>query len=121
MWWRQGLSGIALIGLPFMAVAEGFTTEDLGSIATEEACMERATYVFWEAATLVDINRIVPTDWTVSAFDISSEEYDAQITCAFGPNDETRATLVVYSAAGSDDELRQEIAAQLKSIWQSGG
>ena len=35
--------------------------------------------------------------WVVYGYDLSSDDYDAIITCSYGPNDTTRATLVVFS------------------------
>ncbi|MEM9735114.1 MAG: hypothetical protein AAF908_00715 [Pseudomonadota bacterium] len=105
--------------LPGLALAEGFTTEDLGSTDTEEECVDRAKLVFEEFDRASGVGEIVPGNWTVSAFDVTTDDYDAHIACAYGPNDSTRGTLVVYSNDNAAHDRRQAIARRMKSMWEA--
>ena len=58
-------------------------------------------------------------NWTISAFDLGSDSYDAHIACAFGPKEKTRATLIVYHDDDGDEDTGRDIAARLKKIWKS--
>lgn len=115
---RLFLAGLGLSLIASSVAAEGFTTEDLGSVESEGVCLERSQLVFFSASVEMNVDRVVPSDWTVSAFDISGDGIDAQITCAYGPNNTTRATLVVYSSDASSDQEREFVASRLREIWE---
>lgn len=116
---KVAIAAAIAVTVPFAASAEGFTTEDLGSTQTEAECVDRARLVFREFDRASSIGEIVAGNWTVSAFDVISNDYDAHIACAYGPNDTTRGTLVVYSGDNSDDGIRQDIAARMKTMWEA--
>lgn len=99
------------------AAAEGWTITDLGGIATEAACIDLAWNVFARyrgARSVADLQR---SGWIVYGYGLSSGDYDGVITCSYGPNGTTRATLVVYSAGDADTDMRREIAARLERYW----
>ncbi|MEM6622225.1 MAG: hypothetical protein AAF674_08365 [Pseudomonadota bacterium] len=116
---RVLLAAAGLMLAPTMALAEGFSTEDLGSTNTEDQCMERARLVYEEFDRASGVGQIVAGNWTISAFDVIRDDYDAHITCAFGPNDTTRATLVVYGNDSGTPEERSGIARRMKAMWEA--
>ncbi len=114
------LAGVVLgLSLPTLAAAEGFSTADLGSTNTEEKCMERARWVFRDYKAEVGAGSIDTGNWTSALYDITSDDYDAIITCAYGPNDTTRGTLIVYANDGTDDTKRRGMAERMKQIWEA--
>lgn len=114
------LAAIVLgLALPAVASAEGFSTADLGSTATEQQCMERARWVFEDYRREVNAGSIDSGNWTAALYDITTDDYDAIITCAYGPNDTTRGTLVVYADDGTDDARRRGMAERMKQIWET--
>ena len=97
------------------AAAEGWTIKDLGSVPTEQGCVELGWDAFARYRRRHELNDLQKTEWVVYAFDMQGEHYDAIITCAYGPNDTTRATLAVYSK--EDDGDRAWIADQVERYW----
>lgn len=113
------IATLLVAAVPIGAAAEGFSTEDLGSTDTEAQCMERARLVYEEFKRASGVNEIVAGNWTISAFDVLKPAYDAHITCAYGPEDTTRATLVVYGSNDGDTEERTTIAQRMKAMWEA--
>ncbi|MCH8037709.1 MAG: hypothetical protein IIC53_11380 [Proteobacteria bacterium] len=105
--------------LPSIAAAEGFTTLDLGSIPTDEACLARAEATFEKFGRKIDVGEIVGATWSISAFDIGSDDYDAHIVCAYGPDDQTQVTLIVYYSDNGDEDIAGDYGARLKLVWKS--
>ena len=116
---RRMIAALAIACLPNLAMAEGFTTEDLGSIADDPACLERARLVFDEFGKSSRAGEVVSGAWTISAFDLGTDDYDALLACAFGPKEMTRATLIVYHSDKGDEETGRDIAARLKKMWEA--
>ncbi len=99
------------------ASAEGWTIKDLGGTPTEVACVDLAWDVFTRYRDARSVGDLQRTGWVVYGYDLSSDDYDGVITCSFGPDDTTRATLVVYSAGDADTDERRRIASRLESYW----
>ena len=105
--------------LPAIAAAEGFSTLDLGPISTEDACLARAEATFEKFSRKVDMGEIVGASWNMSAFDVGTDNYDAHIICAFGPDNQTQVTLVVYYNDNGDDDIARDHGERLKLVWKS--
>ncbi len=99
------------------AAAEGWTIKDLGGIQTEAACVDLAWDVFARYRGVRSVGDLQRSGWIVYGYDLSSDDYDGVITCSYGPDDSTRATLVVYSAGDAGTEMRREIADRLELYW----
>ena len=107
----------AIAAAPLAASAEGWTTEDLGSIATEAECVAAAGDMFETFGDREGYHSTATGGWTVAGYDLTEDDYDGLVTCAYGPDGQTRATLVVYSVGNADQDERRRIAATLKEIW----
>ena len=109
----------AIMALPTVALADGFSFADLGDAGTEAQCIDAAEAMFVEFGNryLEGDPKISKGTWTISLFDITDEAFDSLVTCTFGPED-NRATLVVVSDDNSDEALRDEIRDVLKAIWE---
>ena len=108
----------ASLAMPLAAAAEGWTTEDLGNATTEAACVAQAADMFDTFGDRYSYHSTATGGWTVAGYDLTEDDYDGLVTCAYGPDGQTRATLVVYSVGDADQERRREIAALLKEIWK---
>ena len=102
---------------PLAAMAEGWTTEDLGDVSAEAKCITRAADMFEIFGDRHGFHSVATGGWTVAGYDLIADDYDGLVTCAYGPQDGYRATLVVYSVGDADDDQRREIATLLKGIW----
>jgi hypothetical protein len=100
------------------APAAGWTINDLGSIDTEAGCVDLAWEVFARFRGSRSVGEIKRDQWVVYGYELSSNDFDGVITCAYGPNEKTRATLVVYSVDDADSERRGEIANRLARYWE---
>jgi hypothetical protein len=99
------------------AAAEGWTIKDLGGIPTEAACVDLAWDVFARYRGARSVGDLQRSGWIVYGYDLSSDDYDGVITCGYGPDGTTRATLAVYSAGDAGTEMRREIADRLERYW----
>ena len=99
------------------ASAEGWTIKDLGGTPTEEACVDLAWDVFDRYRTARSVGDLQRSGWVVYGYDLTHDDFDGVITCSFGPDDTTRATLAVYSVGDADTETRRNIADRLESYW----
>ena len=106
-----------LCAVPLQTIAEGWTTEDLGDVAAEAECVTRAADMFEVFGERHGFHSVATGGWTVAGYDLIEDDYDGLVTCAYGPQDGFRATLVIYSAGAADDDRRREIASTLKGIW----
>lgn len=105
--------------LPLAAQAEGFSTADLGSTKDDPECLERSHLMFDKLSQTHQMGQVLTgvSNWSVIAFDITNEDYDAIVTCAYGPEGATRATLILYSNENTDHDFRDELARQMNEIW----
>ena len=99
------------------APASGWTIRDLGGIPTEAGCADLAWDVFARYRNARSVGDVQRSGWVVYGYDLSSDDYDGVITCSYGPNDSTRATLVVYSVGDADADTRRGIADRLERYW----
>lgn len=99
------------------ASAEGWTIKDLGSTLTEEACVDLGWDVFDRYRTARSVGDLQRTGWVVYAYDLSHDDFDGVITCSFGPEDTTRATLAIYSVGDADAVTRKNIADRIENYW----
>lgn len=104
--------------LPQTANAEGFSVEDLGNVVNDQACISRARRSFEYYKGEVRAGNIGTGTWTAALYNIYTNDYDALVVCNYGPNGQTRATLIVYADDHTDSELRRSIASRLKQIWK---
>lgn len=93
------LSAIAaIVGLLGQtAHAEPWTVLDLGRVHREAHCLQAAKQAFRDLMGEVRIARRRASDWVVYADGINGA-HDALISCTFGDNRGTRATLVIHSS-----------------------
>lgn len=114
------LGALALAaGMPAAALADGWTTIDLGNVPTEAGCVDRAQRMFNTFGEYYSVIVDDPGSWSVAAYDLTHEDFDALVSCAYGPNDNTRGTLVVHSTGAAPDAKRREIARSLDEIWKA--
>ena len=99
------------------AAAEGWTIKDLGGIPTEAACVDLAWDVFARYRGAHSVGDLQRSGWIVYGYDLSSGDYDGIITCGYGPDSTTRATLAIFSAGDAGAEMRREIADRLERYW----
>ncbi len=113
------IAALAALTIPQFANAAGFSYQDLGSISDDPACVSqgRETFQFYKGE--VGAGKVDSSTWVVVMFDITDSEFDAIITCAYGPNGPTRATLVVHGGDGTDDGHGKRISERIKAIWES--
>ena len=105
--------------LPSIAAAEGFTTLDLESIPTDKACLARAEATFERFGYEVNMGNVIGATWNISAFDLGTDDYDAHLICAYGPDDQTRVSLVVYYNDNGTEDISMDYGGRLKAIWKS--
>lgn len=99
------------------AAASGWTIKDLGGIPTEAGCADLAWDVFTRYRGVESASDVQRSGWIVYGYGLSSGDYDGVITCGYGPDDSTRATLAVHSAGGADADTRRAIAERLERYW----
>ena len=105
--------------LPAIAAAEGFTTLDLGPVATDDACLTRAEATFRKLGQTIDVGEIVGASWNMSAFDVGTSDYDAHILCAYGPDNQTQVSLVLYYNDNGDEDIALDYGERMKLVWKS--
>jgi len=115
---RIAAAALGLGLLPAAAMAEGWTIKDLGSVPTESGCVNLAWDVFDRYRDARSLGDLQKTEWVVYGYDLSSGAYDAIITCNYGPNDTTRATLAVHNSDDGYDGERGDIADRLERYWE---
>lgn len=81
---------------PAASRAAPWNIRDLGRFYKDHHCMSAARMTFRQLRAEHSIGDVRLSDWVASADGIS-ERHDAVITCTFGDNRGTRATLVVHS------------------------
>lgn len=114
------LAAAALLACsPTAAHSEGFSTADLGSTKDDPECLERGHLMFDKLSKDHSIGQVSTgvSKWSVIAFDVTSPDFDAIVTCNYGPNGSTRATLVLYSNDETDHGVRDQLAKQLNAYW----
>ncbi len=116
---KAAITGLAAAVLPAIAAAEGFTTLDLGRISTDPACIARAQTTFDEFGRQVNMGEVVQGTWSISGFDLGTANYDAHFICAYGPDNQTQVTLVVYYSDNSNEDTSSDYGERLKRIWKS--
>lgn len=114
---KRVIAMLLVSAAPSIAAAEGFTVSDLGSVAAETACVDRAENMMREFGRRSSIGQVTRGNWSVMAFNLKTREYEAVVSCNYGPRDQTRATMVVYSSDAGNEEERTQIVQQLKDIW----
>ena len=88
----------ASLCLPVLtAQAEPWTLMDLGRLHKEAHCLEAAKRTFRDLLGEVRIAGVSASDWVVFADGINGM-HDTLISCTFGDNRGTRATLVIHSS-----------------------
>lgn len=85
---------------PAESFAKPWNVRDLGRFYKDHHCISAANMTFRQLSVEHAIGDVRLSDWIAYANGIS-EEHDAVITCTYGDNRGTRATLVVHS----DDRL----------------
>ena len=117
--WLFAAGCSALIFGAAPANAKGFSTEDLGSASTDATCVSRARQTFSAYRREVRAGQIASGRWSAALYNIHNHLYNAIITCNYGPRNQTRATLVVYSGVNSDNALRRAIADRITRLWKA--
>lgn len=85
---------IAAVALPVMA--SPWDVVDLGRLYKEHHCMQAARKTFESMLGEVRIRRVHASSWVTYADGINGQ-HDAIITCTYGDNRGTRATLIMHS------------------------
>ncbi len=99
-------------------LAEGWSIKDLGSQPSEAGCVDLAwkTFAYYRSAR--ELGDLQKAGWMVYAYDLDGEAYDAVITCSYGPEDTTRATLAVYASDMGGGTERRDIAERIEQYWE---
>jgi hypothetical protein len=103
----------ALLAAP-QASAAVWTARDLGSMATEAACMETAMQSMEAFANFFGAEALSRGDWLVALDGIQGKPVHALITCTHDAH-RTRATLVIWSAENTFTRLFA--ADRLRQLW----
>lgn len=111
-------AGLAVTVTAGAAAAEGWTTIDLGDVATEARCVERAVRMFDRFGEAHGHHSTIASTWTVAGYDLIHDDFDGLVTCAHGPRRGARATLMVYGSGAGSDAQRSDIADMLHEIWE---
>ncbi len=103
---------LTLVLLSVEARAADWSVRDLGRVYKEQHCMEAAARTFRAMLGEVRIARLHRNEWVTYADEINGD-HDALITCTYGDNRGTRATLVMHSESKPIDahRLARRIAA----------
>ena len=106
-----------LAGAAAPALAEGWSITKLGSLATEQACMDKARmvinrYLFAHAGGSIGADA-----WSLYAYDLEPGLQDVVIVCPIGGGGAVNPMLVVQSESSDSD--RAWVANELVSIWES--
>lgn len=91
--------------------AAPWTVLDLGRVHREAHCVEAARQAFRDLLAEARIATLKASDWVVYADGIN-DVHDALISCTYGDNRGTRATLVIHSSRRPVDAhlLKRRIA-----------
>jgi hypothetical protein len=96
------------------ATAQVWTARDLGTIATEQACVETAVRVFETYANLFGASDLKRGAWLVALDGLERRAMHGLITCTLDARN-ARATLVIWSA---DEGMARLLAAdRLAGMW----
>lgn len=88
---------VLLAGLsPAVSSATPWNVRDLGRFYKDHHCISAARLTFRQLRAEHMIDELQFSDWTAYATGIS-DRHDAVITCTYGDNRGTRATLVIHS------------------------
>ena len=99
---RPSLLACILFAIP--AGAADWTVTDLGRLYKDHHCMKASERTFRNLMGEARIEYLYASDWVTYADGINGR-HDALITCTFGDNRGTRATLVIHSDARGMDLL----------------
>ena len=91
-----------------------WTVTDLGRLYKEHHCMQAARRTFEIALAEFRVDRIRASDWVTYADSINGR-HDALITCTYGDNRGTRATLVIHTPPQSAQD--RYLVRRLRSIF----
>ena len=105
--------------VPASVYARGFSISDFGSVSTERQCVLKGESMFNRYKLEYDGGEVNRSKWAVFAYQLSDQNFDAVITCNYGPDEKTRATLVVHSGEGAENDVRVTVANRLRDIWES--
>lgn len=120
-----GMVGAIIAALPVPGAAANWAVADLGRVDRNAHCLQAATETFQHLLAEVRITAIRRNDWVVYADGINAR-HDAVITCTFGDNRGTRATLLIHSKVRSvkAEMLRRRIgqiftanARRIRAEW----
>ena len=92
--------GAFLVTLPGHSFAASWAVADLGRVDRSNHCLRAATETFQHLLAEARIAAIRRNDWVVYADSINAR-HDAVITCTFGDNRGTRATLLIHTKVRS--------------------
>ena len=93
-----------------------WTARDLGTIATEQACVETAVEVFRTYANLFGADDLRRGGWMVALDALNRQPVHALVTCTHDGR-LTRSTLVLWSEA--DTMARLLAADRLAQMWDA--
>lgn len=109
---------LAVLAAPAAAqTTTTFGNADLGRAGTDAACLARAQATLQAYVEEVGAGSPVQSQgWAVGVYRIANDEIYGEILCSFGPEGETRATLVLF--AREADQTRFDAAmSRLPKIW----
>ena len=86
--------------VPGHSFAANWTVADLGRVDRNNHCLQAASDTFHHLLAEAGIAAIRRNDWVVYADNINAR-HDALITCTFGDNRGTRATLLIHTKVQS--------------------
>jgi len=109
------LGGLGLAAAP--AVSEGWSITKLGTIPSEQACMDKARLVINRYLFAHGGGHTGEDTWSLYAYDLEPGMQDAVIICPIGGGGAVNAMLIVQSESGAED--RGFAVEEMISIWNS--
>lgn len=106
--------GLAALLAPTLASAEGFGIDTLGTLPTQEACLDKASTFAAQIKDEWGAHSVANITAGVIIYDLKNHNpHDLIVVCADG-----RASLVSSSSDDMTAESRGAIALQLVEVWK---
>ncbi|WP_188528536.1 hypothetical protein [Sinisalibacter lacisalsi] len=115
---RAATLALALSGLAAApALAEGWSITKLGTMPSEQICMDKARLVINRYIFANGGGNTGEDSWSLYAYNLEPGGQDIVIMCPIGGGGAVNAMLVIQSESSGDD--RSWAAQELVAIWNS--
>jgi len=109
------LGGFTMAAVP--ASAEGWSITKLGTMPTEQLCMDKARLIINRYIFANGGGNTGEDTWSLYAYNLEPGGQDIVIMCPIGGGGAVNAMLVIQSESSSDD--RSWAARELVSLWNN--